>query len=124
MIERNFETASYRDHAEGFFLTRDIMRWFWDKYLPDEADARRANACPSRAESLQGLAPASVLTAEFDPLRDEGETYAEALQRAGVATERVRYDGQIHGFMLWPDRLPRGREAIEHSAQILRRALA
>ena len=124
VIERNFETASYRDHAEGFFLTRDIMRWFWDKYLPDEADARRANACPSRAESLQGLAPASVLTAEFDPLRDEGEAYAEALQRAGVATERVRYDGQVHGFMLWPARLPRGREAIEHSAQILRRALA
>ncbi len=83
------------------------MRWFWDKYLPNESDAHRANACPSRAERLAGLSPASVLTAEFDPLRDEGEAYAEALQRAGVATERVRYDGQIHGFMLWPDRLPR-----------------
>ena len=122
VIDRNFETASYRENASGYFLTREIMRWFWAKYLPDDRQADDPRACPSRAENLAGLAPATVLTAEFDPLRDEGEAYAAALERAGVRTSRVRYDGQIHGFLQWPDRMEQARDAIARAVSSLREA--
>lgn len=122
-IARDFATGSYRDNAEGYFLTRAGMEFFWKSYLgSDPDDDPRAN--PSRAKDLSGLAPASVVTAGFDPLRDEGEAYAAQLIGAGVPTELRRWDGQIHGFVSFPDRLDGGRQALDYAAERLRAAFA
>ncbi|MBI5879255.1 MAG: alpha/beta hydrolase [Chloroflexi bacterium] len=100
-----FSTASYRDNAEGYMLTTAAMKWFWERYLKDPADGAHPYASPLRAQSLAGLPPAFVQTAELDPLRDEGEQYAERLKQAGVPVVQKRYIGMIHGF-LGPDALP------------------
>ncbi len=99
VIDYTFETASYRENAEGYGLTSDAMRWYWRHYLRDEADGRHPNASPIRAPTLRGLPPALVVTAEFDPLRDEGEAYAARLRSEKVPTILKRYEGMIHGFL-------------------------
>lgn len=104
-------TPSYQQNAEGYFLTSGDMVWFWNHYLNSEADAANPHACPLRAASLAGLPPALVITAEFDPLRDEGEMYAARLRESGVAAELVRYDGMIHGFFSMAGVLDQGRSA-------------
>ena len=104
-------------------LSRKMMMWFWDKYLPDEAGADDPRACPIRAEKLAGVAPATVITAGFDPLRDEGEAYARRLRREGVATHLRRYDDVIHGFVGFGE-IDRGRSAVEAVGVVLREALA
>jgi acetyl esterase len=76
------------------------MRWYWQRYLSTAADRANPLACPLRAPDLRELPPAIVVTAEFDPLRDEGERYADQLDQAGVSVVRRRYGGTIHGF-LW-----------------------
>lgn len=91
-------TVSYRENAEGYGLTRAGMIWFWQQYASD-ADATRPDAAPLRAQSLAGLPPALVHTAEFDVLRDEGEAYAARLAQEGVPVHAVRWDGMIHGFI-------------------------
>jgi acetyl esterase/lipase len=91
-------TTSYQENAEGYGLTRDGMHWFWKHYLADESDGAHPHASPLRATSLAGQPPAFVITAEFDPLRDEGEAYARRLEESGVAVQRKRYDGMIHGY--------------------------
>ncbi len=88
-----------RSLGEGFLLTRADMEYFRDHYLPDRSDWENPSASPLLAEDLSGLAPALVVTAGFDPLRDDGVNYAEALRRAGVAVEYRWYDDQVHGFM-------------------------
>jgi acetyl esterase len=88
---------SRKENAEGYFLDVPTMIWFMDHYAPSGDDDVRF--APIRAESLEGLPPAVVVTAEFDPLRDEGEAYAAALERAGATVVSRRYDGMIHGFM-------------------------
>jgi acetyl esterase len=98
ITNHKFDTLSYRDYGEGYFLTRDAMIWFWNHYLATVADGNSPLASPLRATTLAGLPPALVITAEFDPLRDEVEAYAARLSAAGVAVELVRYDNQIHGF--------------------------
>lgn len=102
----DLETASYNENAAGYGLTKDTMNWFWNHYLPTPKDASNPYACPLKAESLASLPPALVVTAEYDPLRDEGEAYARRLSKEGGATELVRYDGMIHGFTrryrIWP----------------------
>ena len=97
-----FDTDSYHEFAEGYFLTRDGMKWFWDQYTTDEADRAQITASPLRAttEQLRGLPPALVITAEADVLRDEGEAYAAKLRAAGVPTTAVRYQGIIHDFVM------------------------
>ena len=95
----DFETASYVENAEGYFLTRASMKWFWDQYAPDPADRKHPYASPLKAESLAGLPPAWVMTAGFDPLRDEGEALATRLAADGVKTHLEKFDGQIHGFL-------------------------
>jgi acetyl esterase len=90
-------SESYRENADGFFLTADGMKWFCEHYLGD-ADPTDPVASPLHATDHAGLAPATVITAEYDPLRDEGEAYADAMRNAGVAVDAKRYDGQIHGF--------------------------
>ena len=117
-------TPSYEENADGYFLTREDMVWFWNHYLNSEADAANPYVSPMRAASLTGLPPALVITAEFDPLRDEGELYAARLQESGVAAELVRYDGMIHGFFSMAGVLDQGRYALELAAAHLRSAFA
>jgi acetyl esterase len=123
VTDPDFERASYRENAEGYLLTREGMMWFWDHYVPDVARRDEAYASPLRAEKLGGVAPATVLTAEFDPLRDEGEAYAERLRDAGVPTTLRRYDGQIHGFAAMFEVFDQGKVALAQIAEVLRGAL-
>jgi acetyl esterase len=112
----DFATASYRENAEGYGLTADAMRWYWQHYAAREEDRRRPYASPLRAPSLRGLPPAFVATAEYDPLRDEGQAYAARLRADGVPTVQKRYDGMVHGFL--------GPQANAEIAEALRRALS
>lgn len=91
-------TASLLEYGEGYFLSRGALLWFYEQYLNSETDAGHVFCSPLKAKDLRGLPPALVITAEYDPLRDEGEAYAARLRRDGVATESHRYDGMIHGF--------------------------
>jgi acetyl esterase len=102
VADADFETASYGQFAEGPWLTRKAMQWFWDSYAPDIAVRNVPTVAPLRAspEQLQGLPPALVITAEVDVLRDEGEAYAHKLLAAGVPVTAVRYLGAIHDFVL------------------------
>ena len=95
VTDAHFDTASYRDLSEGYFLTRNMMIWFWDNYTKDAAQRRETYASPLQAptDSLQGLPPALVQTAHSDVLRDEGEAYARKLNEAGVDVIAVRYNG-------------------------------
>lgn len=94
-------TPSYAANADGYGLTRDTMKWFWGHYLTDPAEAESPHACPMRARDLSGLPPAFVMSAEYDPLRDEAELYGERLRAAGVPTEITRRAGMNHGFLFW-----------------------
>lgn len=115
-------TPSYRANAEGYFLTATHMRWYWDQYL-GTADGAGPYASPLRAHDLRGLPPAYVVTAEFDPLRDEGEAYAQRLREAGVPVSVRRYDGMFHGFFSLAGLLPAAREANGAAFTALRAAL-
>lgn len=97
-----FDTGSYHQFAEGYFLRRDAMKWFWDQYTTDEAQRAEITASPLRAtlEQLAGLPPALVIVAEADVLRDEGEAFANKLRAAGVPVTAVRYQGIIHDFVM------------------------
>ena len=118
----NFETASYRDNAEGYFLTRAMMRWFWDHYLEHPAQRREPLVSPLHGD-LAGLPAATVITAGYDPLRDEGSAYAEALRAAGVAVEQRLFAGMIHGFVTLPGGLTQTDVALEYLCARLRAAL-
>ncbi|MFI9423766.1 alpha/beta hydrolase [Streptomyces achromogenes] len=102
VTDASFDTGSYHQFAEGYFLRRDGMRWFWDQYTTDEDQRAEITASPLRAttEQLTGLPPALIITAEADVLRDEGEAYAGKLRRAGVPVTAVRYQGVIHDFVM------------------------
>ena len=98
VTDTRLDTDSHRDFAEGYFLTTKMMRWFWRQYLPSTASWDDARAAPLRRSDLAGVAPATIITAEYDPLRDEGEAYAHALKAADVPVLLRRWPGQIHGF--------------------------
>ncbi|MEU6258349.1 alpha/beta hydrolase [Streptomyces sp. NPDC047043] len=102
VTDASFDTGSYHRFAEGYFLRRDAMQWFWDQYTTDEAERTQITASPLRAsaDQLTGLPPALVITAEADVLRDEGEAYANKLREAGVPVTAVRYQGIIHDFVM------------------------
>jgi acetyl esterase len=119
VTDHSFETESYRTCGSGYGLATEEMRWFWAHYLRAPFEGANAYASPLRARSLAGLPPALVITAEFDPLRDEGEAYGKRLRDAGVAAEVVRYDGTIHAFVT----LPFGGAGRRHAAAALRTAL-
>lgn len=118
------DTVSCRENAEGYFLTLDMMRWFWQHYLRSASDGENPYAAPLRARDLRGLPAALVITAEFDPLRDEGEAYAARLRAAGVRVQLKRYDGMIHGFFGMSALLDRARDAIQDAAAALQDAFA
>ncbi|RKR92219.1 acetyl esterase/lipase [Micromonospora pisi] len=102
VTDASFDTDSYHQFAEGYFLRRDAMQWFWDQYTTDESQRAEITASPLRAtvEQLAGLPPALVITAEADVLRDEGEAYADKLRAAGVPVTALRYQGVIHDFVM------------------------
>ena len=102
VTDANFETKSYNELAEGHFLSRNMMKWFWDNYAPEIRQRVEIYASPLRAtiEQLKGLPPALIMVAENDVLRDEGEAYARKLDAAGVEVTHVRYDGLIHDWGL------------------------
>ncbi len=113
-------TPSYDENAAGYGLTRDTMQWFWAHYLNDAAEAAHPHACPLRAPDLSGLPPALVITAQYDPLRDEGELYAKKLGAAGVPTALTRYDGVNHGFMFWVGVVDQAGAAMNEACEWLR----
>jgi acetyl esterase/lipase len=123
-----FDTGSYREFAEGYYLRLDGMQWFWDQYTTDEAQRDEITASPLRAttEQLAGLPKALVITAEADVLRDEGEAYSRKLREAGVDVSATRYEGTVHDFVML-DSL-RGTNAagaaINQAVEYLRASLA
>lgn len=121
VCDDDFDTPSYRDFAEGFHLTRDRMRWFWDQYAPDPARAS-ALAAPLKAHDLAGAPPAHLVLAECDPLRDEGLAYAERLRAAGVPTTAIIYRGAIHAFTTLAPASAVARRAFEDIGAALRHA--
>jgi acetyl esterase len=116
----SFETGSYQEFAEDHSLTRALMEWFRGHYLSTEAEALLPHASPLLADDLSRLPPALVITAECDPLRDEGEAYAARLREAGVAVTLTRYAGMIHPFFSWTGVVPQAMEAISQVAAAVR----
>jgi acetyl esterase len=116
VTDHSYETGSYRDNADGYLLTKDSMVWFWDHYLRTAGDGAEPYASPLRAQDLKGLPPAMVVTTEFDPLRDEGEAYANRLKQAGVPVKLKRYDGLIHGFFMMTGFFPQALQAVDEAA--------
>jgi acetyl esterase len=120
VTDHSYDTASYRDNADGYLLTKDSMVWFWDHYLRNAGDGAEPYASPLRAQDLKGLPPAMVVTTEFDPLRDEGEAYANRLKQAGVPVKLKRYDGLIHGFFIMTGFFPQALQAVDEAAAEIR----
>jgi acetyl esterase len=117
----NFETSSYFKNADGYMLTRALMMWFWKHYLENDEIAGHPYVSPLRADNLGKLPDALVLTAQYDPLCDEGQAYARRLQQAGVNVKLTRYEGMIHGFFRMTSRLDKARQALDEVAEALRR---
>jgi acetyl esterase/lipase len=127
VTDANFETGSYKELGEGRFLTRNMMMWFWDNYLPDKKARKEIYASPLQAsmDQLKGLPPALVQTAENDVLRDEGEAYARKLDEAGVPVTLTRYAGLIHDYgLLNPiSGIPAVKIALLEAASVIKEAL-
>ena len=109
---------------DGYLLTKATMKYFWGHYVASPEEARHPYASPINAKSLAGLPPALVITAECDPLRDQGEAYAHRLKAFGVPVTAKRYDGAIHVFFQMSAAIDSGREAVADAAAALRRAFA
>jgi acetyl esterase/lipase len=125
VTDANFDTTSYLELANLHWLSREAMKWFWDNYLPDQEKRRQPTASPLQAslETLRGLPPALIINGEFDPLSDEGQSYAHKLIEAGVKVTAVRYLGTIHDFvMLNPiSDTPATRAAISQANEVLKK---
>jgi acetyl esterase len=117
------ETASLREFAEGYFLETRTLQWFYDHYLPADADREHPRVSPLNAGDLSGLPPAYVMVAGFDPLHDEGVAYAERLREAGVAVTLADYPDMVHDFIYMQAVLPQAPEALAAAAAALKGAL-
>lgn len=124
VVDNDFTRASYVENATGYMLSSEMMQWFWAQYLGDASRDAGALATPIRADSLAGLPSATIVTAEFDPLRDEGTAYAERLKAAGVAVTHGHFPGVIHGFASMLGMLPQADVAVGTAARGLRAAFA
>ena len=120
-----YDLPSHTENAEGYFLTTEMMAWFWNHYLASEADGHNPLASPLRASTDQcrDLPPAFIATAQYDPLRDEGAVYAAKLSEAGVTVEYICFEGLIHGFMGMAKVVEPAGQALEHAASSLKTAL-
>jgi len=126
-VDARFGTESFRTVGDGFFLTQQGLEFFRRTYLPDRADWETARVSPLLATDHRGLAPALIVTAGFDPLRDDGATYAAALEEAGVEVEYRCYDDQVHGFFgmgLLPDSWALATEVCDAMGRLIRRSVA
>jgi acetyl esterase len=121
--DRDFDTASYKEHATGLGLTTQAMEWFWDQYLQGDAHDKNPYAIPQRAKDFSALAPAIFITAEYDPLTSDSEKYADALRKAGVTVEYREYAGMIHGFYSSMGVTPTAKEAIDFAAAEIRKLI-
>jgi acetyl esterase len=124
ILDHDFETASYREHANTYLLGADSMVSFWDRYVPDRGERDRPDASPLRAPDLGGLPPTLVVVAEHDVLRDEGRRYAARLDAAGVAVTVSYYADMPHGFFTMVNALDRANEAVAEVGQAIQAALA
>ncbi|MFK7914126.1 MAG: alpha/beta hydrolase [Pseudomonadales bacterium] len=124
VVDCDMTQGSYIENAEGPLLETSTMHWFWDHYCPDTEQRQQPLAAPLRASSLAGLPPALVLTAEFDPLRDEGKAYADALSAAGSAAEYHCYDGLVHDFFATAQMFKASRPGLELACERLQQHLA
>jgi acetyl esterase len=115
-------SPSMQEFGHDHFLTLEAMDWFTENYLPRREAAREPSASPLNATDVRGLAPAMILTAECDPLRDQAEAYARKLQSAGVPVELKRYEGMIHPFFQFGGILDTAKVALEDAGSALRRA--
>ena len=118
----NFETGSYKKLGDDYGLSETVMRACWQQYLNDDSEGAQAYASPLRAADLSALPRSLTITAEYDPLRDEGEAYAAALSAAGTQSTCTRYDGVIHGFVSAFAAVPEGNQALDQIASELRAA--
>jgi acetyl esterase len=123
-LNHDYSTASYRDFATGYMLTRAAMQACWNYYLPTSETGADPLASPLRAASLSGLPRATVITAEFDPLRDDGEAFAARLAAAGITTRLVRLPGMIHACIHMDGVAPAARRVFDEAASALRQAFA
>lgn len=114
------DTPSHKEFGEDHFLTRSVMDWFVNQLFPPDADRRNPDASPTFNQDLRGLPPALVITAECDPLRDEGEAYARRLQSSGVQVTLTRYDGMIHPFLSFLGASPSAQKAVDQIAAAVR----
>lgn len=117
-------TKSYEENGEGYFLTKDLMAWFRKQYLNTSDDVKHPYLSPYLYEDVSGLPPALIMTAEYDPLRDDGKAYADKLKAAGVDVEYVDYSGMIHGFITMANMIDKGQKALEDAAKALKRVFA
>jgi len=116
------EFESYEENAEGYLLERASAEWYYDRYVHHDAHRRNAYLAPLLADDLSGLPPATVVTAGFDPLRDEGRAYADALAAAGVDVTHEHYPGQTHAFVSFTEAIGAARESLATMAGQLRTA--
>jgi acetyl esterase len=128
VTDANFDTPSYIAYQDGYFLTRENMKWFWDNYVSNQTNRKEPTVSPLQAsiDQLRGLPPALIINGEFDVLRDEGKAYAHKLIEAGVPVTGLRYHGTIHDFvMLNPiTDTPAVRGAIEQASHMLKKILS
>src|SRR5690349_16949727 len=124
VTDASFDTASYAENGKGYMLEGDSMRYFWNAYLGPEGDPDDAYASVLRAADLADLPPALVITAEYDPLRDEGEAYGRRLDAFDVPATVTRYDGVVHGFLGMREIVPEADRAMAEIAAFLGKALA
>jgi acetyl esterase len=124
VTDANFETSSYMKYQEGYWLSREAMKWFWDNYVSNQTNIKEPTVSPLRAsiDRLRGLPPTLIINGEFDVLRDEGEAYAHKLMEAGVQVTAVRYHGTIHDFVMLNalSDTPAARGAIDQASNSLR----
>jgi acetyl esterase len=128
VTDANFDTPSYLAYQEGYWLTREAMKWFWDSYVSNQTNRKEPTLSPLQAsiEELKGLPPALIINGEFDVLRDEGEAYAHKLMQAGVPVTGIRIHGTIHDFVLLNPitDTPPVRGAIAQASTMLQKILS
>lgn len=117
------DAPSYVGYAEGHIVSTDDMRWYWRQYLDDPSQASESMACPLKAKDLTGLPPALIITAECDPIRDDGERYAARLKQAGVSMTLTRYPGTLHGFFALPGVFAKSTAAVAEASRFLMKTL-
>jgi acetyl esterase len=124
VTDHEFTSVSMQENAEGYYLTRDAMRWFYDRYLNDAAEGDDPRVSPIRNPDLSGLPPAFVLTAQYDPLRDQGIAYADAMRAAGNDVRMTLYEGLFHGFISMFDLIDAGKAAFDDATAAVVAAVA